>query len=145
MEKIIRLSFVLGLGLITSLSYGQEQKKEETVPAKKPTVMKEKEMSNVKHAEATQEKQEAVKAAEQNQEMKKHSVIENETEKVQTPQKVEAETPQKMEGVKKAETDAPLKSKANTEPVKPVKAPVSEKPAVTPAPAPEKKAPPAEY
>ena len=62
MEKIIRLSLVLGLGLITSLSYGQTEKKEETAaPAKKTVELKENQLPKMKVIEPTPAPKEAQK------------------------------------------------------------------------------------
>lgn len=128
MEKITRLTLVLGLGLITSLAYGQEEKKnEELVPSKKPVELKEKPLPNIKPAEpaASEKKEEYMPAQhEKNYEEPKQPV--QKMEKEQTPQ----------ESVKPVKNE---KQKAETVTAKPLKAPVSPKPVEA---APEKKTPP---
>lgn len=130
MEKITRLSLVLGLGLITSLAYGQEEKKkEEVVPSKKPVELKEKPLTNIKPAQSSTAPKEETTPT---------KIEKQYGEPTQTMQKAYEEQPSEkpQQPAKPSQSE---KQKAETVPLKPAKAPVSPKPVEA---APEKKTPP---
>lgn len=131
MEKLTRLSLVLGLGLMTSLSYGQEEKKKEVAPEKKQIEIKEKQSLYNKQAEPATAPKESSKPADQE---KKY---EEPKQPVQNSEmKQPAETPQQP--IKSAQSEK-QKKETETVPVKTTKTPVSNKPVEA---APEKKTPP---